>query len=92
MKRNPEALCATCPYFEADRCKRSPPPVDRLRHGMGVTDYPAVGGLDWCGAHPDFEDTSAAQCPTCGGERTIERKSIGGAVKTACPDCVTGST
>lgn len=52
MKRNPEAVCGNCPYFD----ERYPDDPDG-KHGwckktiQELTTYASM----WCGEHPDFE-------------------------------------
>lgn len=47
-KRNHNATCGTCPYWDSGLC-RCDTPKPELQHY-----WPQVPADDWCGQHPDF--------------------------------------
>lgn len=55
-KRNPKAVCSTCPYFwrsengQWQDCRRHCP----TNQDLPELDYPQVSGTSWCGEHPNF--------------------------------------
>lgn len=51
MKRNPDALCGNCPYYDTTGyCRRVP--SCESKHG-----------LSWCGEHPDFAAPEPSDMP-----------------------------
>lgn len=68
MKRNPEATCGNCPYFEkhtgvigiaeGNGSCLILPPINVILHpktGTKRTLTPVTNAVFWCGQHPDFE-------------------------------------
>lgn len=58
-KRNPEACCETCPYWDSEDllngngvCSRRAP-LPGKKFGESAL-WPFTTENDWCGEHPDF--------------------------------------
>jgi len=55
MKRNPEAICKTCPYYHGTECRAKPPKVFQARDWEGYeVSFPPVLESEWCGNHPEI--------------------------------------
>lgn len=87
MKRNHEAVCGNCPYWERSehprysksngRCsKYAPRPYLEMREAedADIFYFPLTDDNTWCGEHPDFElkDEEAAKCPWCSLPLNVE--------------------
>ena len=91
MKRNPDATCATCPYWKDWRGK------DNMKD-MGFCCvshiYERKEKTDWCGQHPDFElkkpeskldyDFERELCPIC---KLRVEQSVAGEMIELCEGC-----
>ena len=60
-KRNPEATCATCPFWHPHRtkgeegnCRRFPPTAFYDAESGMWAQYPYIESDQVCGEHPDF--------------------------------------